>query len=82
MFNAATWNSVNQKDMADKKLTGANEMLLLLKESIIQDEVNRRTQKEWAVIQAKRRLAKFISIIILLIGWTLIWLGSYYENAI
>lgn len=68
--------------MADRKLTGANEMLLLLREEIKKDEVGKRTASEWATIEAKRRLAKLISIVILLFGWTLIWLGSYYENTI
>lgn len=80
MFNGATWNSKDLKSMMDKKLTGSNEMLLLLKESLIKDKVDKRTEKQWNTIYAKRRLAKIISIVILIFGWSLIWLGSYYEN--
>ena len=82
MFNGATWNSKDLKSMMDKKLTGSNEMLLLLKESLIKDKVDKRTEKQWNTIYAKRRLAKIISIVILIFGWSLIWLGSYYENQI
>ena len=82
MFNGATWNSKDLKSMMDKKLTGSNEMLLLLKESLIKDKVDKRTEKQWNTIYAKRRLAKIISIVILIFGWSLIWLGSYYENKI
>jgi hypothetical protein len=55
-------------------------MLLLLKEAIIQDEVNKRTPIQWKVLYFRRRIALFFTAIILCFGWALIYLGAYYEN--
>jgi len=59
-----------------------NELYLLLHEDIVKEEVSKRSKKEIFNIQLKR-VASFILIFFALsIGWTLITLGSVYENYI
>ena len=59
-----------------------NELYLLLHEDIVKEEVSKRSKKEIFNIQLKR-VASFILIFFALsIGWTLITLGSVFENDI
>jgi membrane-bound acyltransferase YfiQ involved in biofilm formation len=59
-----------------------NELYLLLHEDIVKEEVSKRSKKEIFNVQLKR-VASFILIFFALsIGWTLITLGSVYENYI
>lgn len=81
IFNAWSWN-INSLDLADQRQkTIGNEVLLLLKEDVIHEEVNKRTPKEKKSIQLKRALALVISFFILILGWVMIAAGSIGESA-
>lgn len=80
VFNSAMWNTQAFEEQQQIKESGANEMLLLLKEAIIQDEVAKRTPDEWKVIYVRRRVALVITAIILCCGWAIIYAGAAYEN--
>jgi hypothetical protein len=59
-----------------------NDISLLLAEDKIHVVCNARTKKEVAFIKNKRILAIFISFIVLIFGWVIIFFGSYYEGDI
>lgn len=82
IFNGWTWSVNNQEEYATRKLNILNDVSLSLKEDIIRDEVKRRTPQEKQKLVIGRIVAKVISLFVLLIGWCVIFLGTYYENII
>lgn len=74
---------MNNRDAYDQRVsTVYNDVHLLLEEDIIHDKVNARTKSQKASIRRKRNTALVISFFVLIIGWCMIYLGSWYEEQI
>lgn len=83
VFNSSiSWNTKDKSRLEQNKSTSANEILLLLKEDEVRDEVKVRTEQQNRTLTIKRRISLFLSSVVLVIGWGMIYLGTVYENEI
>ena len=55
-------------------------MKLLVNEDKIRAQVSKRSQSEIDRIKLRRRISAVLSGVILIFGWTIIYLGTIYES--
>ena len=66
--------------MEQKQGTASNEIVLLLKEDLIREKVTKRSSDEKRLIKIKRNIALVLNLFVLILGWSLIWLGTVKEQ--
>lgn len=80
IFNSHNWSTTNKKDLDSRITAILNEVLLKKEEDQIRIEVRKRPIWKVRRLRAKRFWLIILSIIFVLIGWAIIYLGAYYED--
>ena len=81
-FLSWTWTINNENEYYQKRQASLTELDLLMQEDLIKQKMRSRTPLENNRLRNQRYLATFINIIIILIGWSIIFAGTYFENEI
>ena len=79
-FLSWTWTINNETEYYQKRQASLTELDLLMQEDLIKQKMRARTPLENNRLRNQRYLATFINIIIILIGWSIIFAGTYFEN--